>query len=616
MNRTVFFLSAAAFCVLLLRPVQASWVIAPTAIVMLSLLFLRTAEAGGRLPGPKKKTVRTAALLAVLFAAVFLMVWLRTRRLVSLQFFDWRKALPLLLTALVCAPASVPWLACAVEKLGRDPAGRPALPESGQRLNREEKRLVFCCAIAAVSVCSLSSPLYAFNTWVDANCFMTVGKSMLYGLVPYRDLYEQKGPLLYALYALCYLISHRSFLGAWLLEAAAAFCFLLCACRCFLLFHEKLSPIFLFLTAALTYTAPAFLKGGSAEELCLALLMPVCFCGLRAVRQEKALSPRECLLIGLSAGAVLWIKYSLLGFYVGFILVPAYRLIRNHEVGRLLRQLGMILLGVIAASLPVLLYFAVNGALKDLWTAYFYNNLFVYGKSSSPFGIFRALGSGLASTLTFNDAAVLLCLFTVVSLWREGERSLALHLFFCFGCAFGLIYAGGIQMKYYSEILCIFIPVGLSGLWRTPAGLRPAPLQRQRLQRVLVPLLFTLSLFGSENNGMLFVRRADLPQYQFSETVLQTEDPTLFNYGALDVGLFTVCDIVPSTRYFCMLNLPSDEMFREMDRYMAEGATDFIVSRGLPVESDRYRLVQTSSFPDDGTEYPFYLYQKVNQETP
>ncbi len=564
MKRTVFFLSAAAFCVLLLRPVQASWVIAPTAVVMLSLLLLRTAEAGGRLPGPQKKTIGTAALLAVLFAAVFLLVWLRTRRLVSLQFFDWRKALPLLLTALVCAPASVPWLACAVEKLGRDPAGRPALPESGQRLNREEKRLVFCCAIAAVSVCSLSSPLYAFNTWVDANCFMTVGKSMLYGLVPYRDLYEQKGPLLYALYALCYLVSHRSFLGAWLLEAAAAFCFLLYACRCFLLFHEKLSPIFLFLTAALTYTAPAFLKGGSAEELCLALLMPVCFCGLRAVRQEKALSLRECLLIGLSAGAVLWIKYSLLGFYVGFILVPAYRLIRNHEVGRLLRQLGMILLGVIAASLPVLLYFAVNGALKDLWTAYFYNNLFVYGKSSSPFGVFRALGSGLASTLTFNDA----------------------------------------------------IPVGLSGLWRTPAGLRPAPLQRQRLQRVLLPLLFTLSLFGSENNGMLFVRRADLPQYQFRETVLQTEDPTLFNYGALDVGLFTVCDIVPSTRYFCMLNLPSDEMFREMDRYMAEGATDFIVSRGLPVESGRYRLVQTSSFPDDGTEYPFYLYQKVNQETP
>jgi hypothetical protein len=183
-------------------------------------------------------------------------------------------------------------------------------------------------------------------------------------------------------------------------------------------------------------------------------------------------------------------------------------------------------------------------------------------------------------------------------------------------------------MKYYSEFLCIFIPVGLAQFWHrfasisessVPAGsesVLPIPLRRQRLLRVLLPLLFTLSLFGTENNSMLTVRRADLPQYQFRDTVLQTPNATLFNYGALDVGLFTVCDIVPSTRYFCMLNLPSEEMFREMDRYMAEGATDYIVSRGLPVESDCYRLIQTSSFPDDGTDYTFYLYQKIDKETP
>jgi hypothetical protein len=616
MNRTVFVLSAAAFCALLMRPVQASWVIAPTVVIALSLLLLQASGTDGRTARPGKKSIRNAVLLALLFAAVFLIVWLRTGRLVSLRFFDWRAALPLLLTVLVCAPCAVPWLACAAETLSDGAAEAPALPAERQRLNREEKRLVFCCALAAVSICSLSSPLYAFNNWVDANCFMTVGKSMLYGVVPYRDLYEQKGPLLYALYALCYLVSHTSFLGAWLLEILASFFFLLLSCRTFLLFNEKLSAPFVFLTAALTYTAPAFLKGGSAEELSLPLLMLACFYGLRALRQKKELSLRECFFIGLSAGAVLWIKYSMLGFYVGFILVPAYRMIRGHRAGRLILQLCVILLGVVLASLPILLYFGINGALKDLWTAYFYNNLFVYGKSSSPFAIVRALGSGLASMLTFNDAAALLFLFGAVGLWREGERAQALHVCFCFVFAFGLIYAGGIQMKYYSEILCIFIPVGLAQLWRLIAGMHPAPLPRQRLQRVLLPLLFTLALFGTENNGMLTVRRADLPQYQFRETVLQTPDATLFNYGALDVGLFTVCDIVPSTRYFCMLNLPSEEMFREMDRYMAEGATDYIVSRGLPVESGCYRLVQTSSFPDDGTDYPFYLYQKVNPETP
>ena len=616
MNRTVFFLSAAAFCALLLRPLQASWVIAPTVVAALSLLFWRTLLGEKKLPRPGKKAFGPAAFLAVLFAALFLLIWLRTIRLVSLEFFDLRKSLPLLITAIICAPASVPWLAGLLEAVSGIPTAQPVLSVYGQRLSREEKRLVFCCALVSVSICSLSSPLYAFNTWVDANCFMTVGKSMLYGIVPYRDLYEQKGPLLYALYAFCYLVSHRSFLGAWLLEILAAFFFLLLSCKTFLLFNEKPSALFIFLTAALTFTAPAFLKGGSAEELSLPLLMLACFYNLRAVRRKRELSLKECLFIGLTAGAVLWIKYSMLGFYVGLILVPSARMIREKKASRLLLQFLMILAGVLLASLPVLLYFALNGALNDLWTAYFYNNLFVYGGSSSPFAIFRSLSSGLASLLTFNDASVLLFLLGVVSLWREGERGQALHVFLCFVFAFGLVYAGGIRMKYYSEILCVFIPVGLAQLWHRLGAPGPELPGRPRLRRVVLPLLFTLSLFGTENNAMLGVSRADLPQYQFRDTVLQTEDPTLFNYGALDIGLFTVCDIVPSTRYFCTLNLPSEEMFREMDRYMAEGATDFIVSRGLPVESDRYRLVRTASFPDDGTDYPFYLYQKVDKETP
>ena len=236
MNRTVFGISAAAFCVLLLRPLQASWVIAPTVVVILSVLLSRSAFRDGTAPRPQKRTLLPAALLSVFFAAVFLLVWLRTKRLVSLQSFDWKAAVPLLLTALVCTPCAVPWLGAMLENMGvaSAVAGETICVTEG-RLSREDRRLVFCCALAAVSICSLSSPLYPFNNWVDATCFLTVGKSMLYGIVPYRDLYEQKGPLLYALYALCYLVSHTDFLGAWLLEIAAAYVFLLIACRTFLL---------------------------------------------------------------------------------------------------------------------------------------------------------------------------------------------------------------------------------------------------------------------------------------------------------------------------------------------------------------------------------------------
>ena len=56
------------------------------------------------------------------------------------------------------------------------------------------------------------------NDWVDVNCFFTMGKSLLAGKVPYVDLYEQKGPVLYFVYALIALFSPNSYFGVYLLE--------------------------------------------------------------------------------------------------------------------------------------------------------------------------------------------------------------------------------------------------------------------------------------------------------------------------------------------------------------------------------------------------------------
>ena len=615
-------LSAAAFCALLIRPLKTSFVTAPAITAALSVLLIRNGCFPGKMNQSGRKTLLPAAALSLLLGGVFITVWLRTMRVVSLQFIDWRRSLPALLAAAVCVPAAVPFLHVLLAAL-RAGEGTEEAPGVGMRtaepqgiyLTREDRRLLICTALVTVTVCSLCSPLYPFNNWVDANCFFTVGKSMLFGVVPYRDLYEQKGPLLYALYALAYPVSHRSFFGVWLMEVAAAYAFLSLAYRSMALLMGRKSPPALLLSALLVYTAPSFLKGGSAEEFCLPLLMLSLYYGTSVLVQNRDLTCREAFLIGLSSGAVLWVKYSMLGFYAGFILVPAWRMIREKRFLKLLKLLLLILAGVILASLPVLLYFWLNGALFDLWTAYFYNNIVVYGKGSSAAATLRGLLSGAASMLTYNDAALLLTLLAVIRLSRERRFSHGLFYALSFTFAFTVIYMGGINMKYYSEILCVFVPIAVAVLWRGFFFLRPPASEDRnerkyrRAVRVLVPLLFALALFGNENSEMLQYRKSDLPQYRFAGTIAETPDATLFNYGALDIGQYTVNDLLPTCRYFCMLNIQSEEMFREMDRYMAEGATDYIVSRGLPVDSPYYELIQTEYFVDDGTEYPYYLYR-------
>ena len=76
----------------------------------------------------------------------------------------------------------------------------------------------FLIAFLTLMLASKNSFLYPFNDWVDANAFFTVGKSMFHGIVPYKDLFEQKGPLLYFIYGIASIISFKSFLGVFILE--------------------------------------------------------------------------------------------------------------------------------------------------------------------------------------------------------------------------------------------------------------------------------------------------------------------------------------------------------------------------------------------------------------
>ena len=92
-------LSAAAFCVLLLRPLYASFLIAPavTMLLITALPVRETAEMNSVSDKGRRGRIIAAVLLALFFAALFLIVWLRTKQLVSLHFFRWKEALLLML---------------------------------------------------------------------------------------------------------------------------------------------------------------------------------------------------------------------------------------------------------------------------------------------------------------------------------------------------------------------------------------------------------------------------------------------------------------------------------------------------------------------------------------
>ena len=215
-------------------------------------------------------------------------------------------------------------------------------PEVGGKLSKSELAILVISAAVTITIVSACSPLYPFNPWDDANCFFTVGRGIIHGLVPYRDLYEQKGPLLYFLYALAALISEKSFIGAWIAECVMASLFAVFSWKTVKLFTEPpkfaiaLVPLFL----GLPYSTRLFNFGGNAEELCFPLLTIALYLGLKAIVKGDGLpSGKDALFCGLITSALFWIKYTFIGFMAGFCLYILIRTIKRKEfITKLLRK--------------------------------------------------------------------------------------------------------------------------------------------------------------------------------------------------------------------------------------------------------------------------------------
>ena len=137
--------------------------------------------------------------------------------------------------------------------------------------SRYESAFIGLTAAVMMTLASKCSPFYAFNDWVDPHTMFTVGKSVLHGLLPYRDVYEQKGPLLLLLHSAGALISYDSLTGMWVLEIISCFFFLFFSFKIMRMRHGSSALPLVPVLALIVYTAISFDQGDSAEEFCLPL---------------------------------------------------------------------------------------------------------------------------------------------------------------------------------------------------------------------------------------------------------------------------------------------------------------------------------------------------------
>lgn len=500
-----------------------------------------------------------------------------------------------------------------------------------------------------------SSFLYPYNNWDDSNSYFSMGKSMFHGILIYRDIFDQKGPYLYFLYGLCSLVSGTTFRGVFLMEILLGAADLLLIGRILKLFCMPrtaafLSPILLTCMCA----SKSFYWGGCAEEICLPFLLFPLYVLLRTLQHSRRaeFSPKDVFLSGLCCGFVFCVKFTLMGFFLGFALSVILTCRSFREFARLA---GWFLLGTLLPFVPWVIYFGITGGLDDWYRVYIYTNVFLY----SDFG---ANSHGASASQKIYDLAKLLYwlildnlqyfIFVIAGLlWmllRKGAsfaERIAPALMFAL--TFLFIYIGGAHLPYYAFPLTAFAVTGMAGagvlLDRIAArvvlqksipadGARKAGSSRRGVGNIMLVtagillslvISYAVILRCSWNMDYLGTPKDQIFLTSFTEDInkdreagiVDEDHTTLLNIGCLDSGLYTTTGIYPTCYWFQTQTLPGGEVDREQLSYILEGRTDYIVARDSYPEAifEHYEQIDEFHQTLQPQDFTYYLFRKKTE---
>jgi hypothetical protein len=459
-----------------------------------------------------------------------------------------------------------------------------------------------------------------------------MGKGMMNGKVLYRDIFDQKGPLLYFIHGLAYLISNRTFMGVYIMETASFSLFLFICYKISSLFLEsRYSVIPLALLAAVILNMRSFAYGDSAEEFCLPLIGYSLYSLLRYFknRYPGKIGNKMLLLNGAAAGLILWIKFSLLGFCLGWMASLLVCMILDKNYLSAVKSGILFLAGMVLTTLPWIIYFGINHSIRQWIGTYFLMNVNCYPVSMNlgqrAAFILKELGHNMAANPIFSILSCSGLWLFVFSKRYLSSRSGRASLFFSVALLAILVYGGGRGYRYY---FLIFAPLAIFGLiafldfigrcFRQPITGKIAAFA------VMVSLAaaFPATLLDNGNISMLSVQKNSLFQYQFASIIDQTKNPTLLNYGYLDMGLYTLAGITPNVKFFQKLNIPYSRFPSNMNsqnQYIKEGKVDFVLVRDkitqgspkIPFLYNNYKLIKVAEQKYKGTDYDYLLFEKI-----
>lgn len=495
-------------------------------------------------------------------------------------------------------------------------------------------------AFLLLMLATRSSFLYICNDWDDTNSYFSMGKALMNGKVPYRDIFDQKGIFLYFFYGIAYLISNATYAGVYVLEIIEGAIAMYSFYKIMSLYLKKTTALALAPCVYTTMIASyAFYWGGSAEEMMFPILAYGLYMIIRYFKEDytvgKTMSTKELILGGFLAGMIANIKFIDLGFYFAWMMCIFFAFIALKDWKGGFIACFKFLGGMALPFLPWLVYFGLHNSLYWWYYGTIYINVFVYSNldGEGPSMVTRMYE--LAKLLMFTAEKDLVYFAFVIpgviwfvlgkgKKWLERFMMIALCFFLYFG-----IYFGGMQLGYYAIPLAIFAVLGFTLIGKMiewgigkicgneadieKGKTRKTLIVRYAASAISIGLCMLFIWNTSMNIPAMKVKEEDHFLFQFKKIVEQTENPTILTYNCFDTGLATITNAMPAGYWFQSQTIDGEDQIREEQKsYMWEGIPDYIVCQGEYPNSalENYEVVAEGSKSNWGSESIYYLLKK------
>ncbi|KRN42753.1 glycosyltransferase family 39 protein [Fructilactobacillus fructivorans] len=464
-------------------------------------------------------------------------------------------------------------------------------------------------SIIIILLLSFASPFYYFDTSPDSNNFFTVGKAMFHGIIPYKDVFEQKGPFVYLIYGLSSLLTKRSLVGMMPFEIIAMIIIMTMAYKIARLYlSQNWSFVISLFMPVFAVLQPFYDYGGSVEFFVFPAVLYLIYVALKASQNHFDIKWWEWMIQGFMVGVVFFSKYTLLGPWVGFYVFMFIFYVYHRRFKEMWRLILFSGLSFLIALVPWLIYFAVTGSLKAFIHVYFTINMTVYGSSGIvptkiliAAGFFMKFLTQYPITVVFGLLGLIYVLFDH-EIFKNGiSKSLFLFMMIVnaivsvYGHTFGKIY------QYYQLAYFPFIMV--TTIFLLVFFIRHFESNRKLALPwtfVAVALCMALTFVLGSNNNFIYSKlhpqnlyvtlNPKKGQYQqpaqvsFGKIIRDESKgtPTLLTYSRLENGFYTSSGAYPTHYFFERNNIPSrayPRMMRSANKVVQKKQVQWLVIR-------------------------------------